>query len=157
MRKLFIYSITGSPVKCCRLNIQITHINNNSDHPQLSKTESNQDVEQVQNQILDNDPVQIPCGHIFHEKCIRNWAISHNSCPVCRFQPKAFKDSKASETQTTETSADATVVSTLSSNVTDLSSYQSLNANDVLNQSENTPVVPSHNVAIQDEGDTGLV
>lgn len=51
-------------------------------------------TDHVKEQILDSDPVQTPCGHIFHEKCIRDWAISHNSCPVCRFQPTTLKDNQ---------------------------------------------------------------
>jgi len=26
----------------------------------------------------------LPCGHCFHEKCIRSWIASHTTCPVCR-------------------------------------------------------------------------
>ena len=29
-----------------------------------------------------NSPHQLPCGHIFHEKCIKKW--KKNKCPLCR-------------------------------------------------------------------------
>ncbi|KAL9440727.1 hypothetical protein AB3S75_019402 [Citrus x aurantiifolia] len=27
---------------------------------------------------------QVPCGHVFHAKCISTWISLSNSCPVCR-------------------------------------------------------------------------
>jgi hypothetical protein len=29
--------------------------------------------------------VTTPCGHIMHNKCLTNWLITNNSCPMCRF------------------------------------------------------------------------
>jgi len=36
----------------------------------------------------------LPCGHKFHKKCIKPWAKSNNSCPVCR---KAINPNKPIE------------------------------------------------------------
>ncbi|PON45158.1 43kDa postsynaptic protein [Parasponia andersonii] len=33
---------------------------------------------------------QVPCGHVYHQTCIAEWSIYHNSCPLCRC--KIFQD-----------------------------------------------------------------
>lgn len=33
------------------------------------------------------EPVALPCGHVFCEKCIDNWMKSNRSCPICRRDP----------------------------------------------------------------------
>jgi hypothetical protein len=30
--------------------------------------------------------LRIPCGHIFHEDCVRKWLQSNNQCPMCRYE-----------------------------------------------------------------------
>ncbi|KAJ3324872.1 hypothetical protein HDU76_013305 [Blyttiomyces sp. JEL0837] len=32
------------------------------------------------------DRLQMPCGHIFHEPCLRIWLGQQNTCPTCRYQ-----------------------------------------------------------------------
>ena len=27
---------------------------------------------------------QLPCGHVYHQACITDWSLQHNSCPLCR-------------------------------------------------------------------------
>jgi hypothetical protein len=29
-------------------------------------------------------PVEVPCGHVFHERCICAWMRAHATCPICR-------------------------------------------------------------------------
>lgn len=35
---------------------------------------------------IENDGVETPCGHTFHNSCLTHWLISKTSCPMCRFQ-----------------------------------------------------------------------
>ena len=32
------------------------------------------------------DTILIPCGHMFHDKCVTQWLKMHNTCPLCRFE-----------------------------------------------------------------------
>lgn len=30
--------------------------------------------------------IRIPCGHLYHEDCVKEWLEKSNECPVCRFE-----------------------------------------------------------------------
>lgn len=30
--------------------------------------------------------LRIPCGHLYHEECVKDWLKKSNECPVCRFE-----------------------------------------------------------------------
>eukprot|EP00831_Metopus_contortus_P074045 TRINITY_DN67592_c0_g1_i1.p1 TRINITY_DN67592_c0_g1~~TRINITY_DN67592_c0_g1_i1.p1 ORF type:complete len:244 (+),score=12.86 TRINITY_DN67592_c0_g1_i1:157-888(+) len=36
--------------------------------------------------IFGESAILIPCGHMFHQECIKPWFEGHNTCPICRFE-----------------------------------------------------------------------
>ncbi|CAK4076762.1 unnamed protein product [Aphanomyces euteiches] len=48
-----------------------------------------QDCECVVCMNTENEPsnnTRLPCGHVFHESCIRAWLRRRSTCPTCRYQ-----------------------------------------------------------------------
>lgn len=35
---------------------------------------------------LGEEALLVPCGHIFHSKCVEQWLSMNNTCPTCRFE-----------------------------------------------------------------------
>jgi len=36
--------------------------------------------------VVGQPALRIPCGHLYHEDCVKDWLRKSNECPVCRFE-----------------------------------------------------------------------
>jgi len=36
--------------------------------------------------VVGQPALRIPCGHLYHEDCVKDWLKKSNECPVCRFE-----------------------------------------------------------------------
>lgn len=60
--------------------------------PVLKVTENDLDAENTECTICleklspGDSALRIPCGHLFHEDCVRTWLQSSNQCPMCRYE-----------------------------------------------------------------------
>jgi len=40
----------------------------------------------LEHYIKGDDLIALPCIHIFHANCIKNWLIRHSICPICKYK-----------------------------------------------------------------------
>ncbi|CAE8602268.1 unnamed protein product, partial [Polarella glacialis] len=36
--------------------------------------------------VIGETALRVPCGHLYHEDCIQGWLKKSNECPVCRWE-----------------------------------------------------------------------
>lgn len=52
----------------------------------IEKNESNECSICLDELVLGQPALRIPCGHLYHEDCVYDWLKKSNECPVCRFE-----------------------------------------------------------------------
>jgi hypothetical protein len=52
----------------------------------IEKNESNECSICLDELVIGQPAMRIPCGHLYHEDCIKDWLKKSNECPVCRFE-----------------------------------------------------------------------
>jgi len=52
----------------------------------IEKNESNECSICLDELVLGEDALRIPCGHLYHEDCVNDWLKKSNECPVCRWE-----------------------------------------------------------------------
>lgn len=35
---------------------------------------------------IGEEATRVPCGHLYHDACVKKWLGMHNQCPVCRYE-----------------------------------------------------------------------
>lgn len=48
------------------------------------KCQSDEDCAVCLGGLFNRSVLYTPCGHCFHNKCIRRWLTKHDTCPMCR-------------------------------------------------------------------------
>lgn len=56
-----------------------------TDHD-IDANESSECTICMEDLIVSQPALRIPCGHLYHEACIKDWLLKSNECPVCRYE-----------------------------------------------------------------------
>ena len=43
-----------------------------------------EDFEDGDSAVNDKQVIDLPCKHLLHAKCLRQWREKQNTCPICR-------------------------------------------------------------------------
>ncbi|KAA6342366.1 MAG: hypothetical protein EZS28_052398, partial [Streblomastix strix] len=72
-------------------SVQINPDQNDSNNPQQTNEQIQGERNQAQKEKEDASRVErgqlakrAPCGHMFHEACIKEWMLRQPTCPICR-------------------------------------------------------------------------
>jgi len=52
----------------------------------IEKNESTECVICLDDLVVNEPATRIPCGHLFHDNCVKDWLKKSNECPVCRYE-----------------------------------------------------------------------
>jgi len=52
----------------------------------LEANESNECSICIDELEVGQEAMRIPCGHLYHEECVKDWLKKSNECPVCRYE-----------------------------------------------------------------------
>ena len=67
---------------------------------EASKTQEEQECPVCKDEFPVGQVVLVlPCKHIFHEECIKEWLKRNNTCPVCRFAVDGSSGSNSNGSQ----------------------------------------------------------
>lgn len=85
----------------------LVHVDNNCHSTGLSLCAICKDMGEIGETMS-----QMPCSHLYHEDCIKQWLSSRNSCPVCRFELATDDPDYEEKRQAREIQREATSSST---------------------------------------------
>ena len=63
-------------------NLEVTKITDTS----RLDSEKRKCVICMEEYIQGDNAIYLPCFHLYHEDCIREWLQNHDTCPVCKLK-----------------------------------------------------------------------